>query len=246
VNVKAIFLLCGLLFFCPFFSPGQEASKRKMAFAVSHLSSENKGLLTRKGAPKHNLFTKLVCFKKACRRYVGWRKNHRKARFKGYKTGGKLPPRVQESEIEEHTPPMEALPQADSSVAAPVRTEQDLPETAPDQLIILDEVLFDINSAQLNPAFTFRLDSLTRILAKDVRLQVAISGHTDNVGPENHNRSLSNDRARAVATYLNANGISQSRITYSGEGSTRPIASNETRDGRKKNRRVEIVISEAE
>ena len=243
--MKSIFLLCSLLFFCPLFSRAQEASKRKMAFVVSHLSSENKALLRRKAAPKHNLFTKLVCFKKACRRYVGWRTNHRKTRFKGYKTGGKLPPRVQEPKIEQNTLPVEDLPRPDSSVAAPVHTEHP-PETATGQLITLDEVLFDINSAHLNPGFTFRLDSLIKILAKDVRLQIAISGHTDNVGPEKHNRSLSNDRARAVATYLIANRISQSRITYRGEGSTRPIASNETRDGRKKNRRVEIVISEAE
>jgi outer membrane protein OmpA-like peptidoglycan-associated protein len=217
-----------------------------MAFAVSHLSSENKALLRRKAAPKHNLFTKVLCFKKACRRYVGWRTNHRKSRFRGYKTGGKLPPRVQEPQIEENTMPIETLPLPDSSVAAPVRPVEDAPEIATDQLIILDEVLFDINSARLNPGFTFRLDSLIKILAKDARLQVAISGHTDNVGPENYNRSLSNDRARAVATYLIGKRISQSRITYSGEGSTRPIASNETSEGRKKNRRVEIVISEAD
>jgi outer membrane protein OmpA-like peptidoglycan-associated protein len=214
-----------------------------MAFMVSHLSGENKALLRRKAAPKHNLLTKLICFKKACRRYVGWRTNHRKSRFRGYKTGGKLPLR-QEPDGEKIITPLNSAV-SDSSGATPLPAVANAPEMPRDQLIILDEVLFEINSAQLNPGFTFRLDSLITILAKDARLSIAISGHTDNIGPENYNRSLSNNRAGAVADYLIANEISAWRITYSGEGSTRPIASNETREGRRKNRRVEIVISES-
>jgi outer membrane protein OmpA-like peptidoglycan-associated protein len=215
-----------------------------MAFVVSHLPSQNKGLLRRKGAPKHNILTKVLCFKKACRRYVGWQRNHRKERFKGYKTGGKLPVGpAEEPAIREESVPATAAPENRLPVAPLITSAPDT-AVAPDRLIILDEVLFDINSARLNSGFTFRLDSLIKILVKDATLHVAVSGHTDNVGTEEYNRTLSSDRARAVANYLIENRISKSRIAYSGEGSTRPIMSNDTREGRKKNRRVEIIISE--
>ena len=92
--------------------------------------------------------------------------------------------------------------------------------------------------------FIFRLDSLAQLLAVHESLMAEISGHTDNTGDASYNLKLSYDRAAAVADYLIRNNISRDRISYLGLGSTRPVADNTTEEGRQKNRRVEILLSE--
>ena len=78
---------------------------------------------------------------------------------------------------------------------------------------------------------------------KDVpSLKIEISGHTDNTGSASLNASLSQDRAEAVVKYLTTKGIAGSRMTAMGYGSSRPIASNGTADGRQQNRRTEFEI----
>ena len=208
---------------------------------VTHLSADNSALLRRPAAPKHNILTKLMCFKVPCRKYIGARKRQRSMRFKGYKDGGKVPRPVKDPVI----PDEPLTPSKDTILAKPAPpppAEQAVPTE--DRIFVLDEVLFDLNCARFNTKFVFRLDSLTKLLASHKNLTARISGHTDNTGDASSNLRLSTARAAAVAEYLVRNKISSERITYAGLGSSRPIADNTTAEGRRKNRRVEIVLSE--
>jgi outer membrane protein OmpA-like peptidoglycan-associated protein len=73
-------------------------------------------------------------------------------------------------------------------------------------------------------------------------MQVEISGHADAVGDENYNLTLSKRRAQSVTNYITSQGISKDRITVTYFGETKPLESNATAEGRKKNRRVEFII----
>jgi outer membrane protein OmpA-like peptidoglycan-associated protein len=217
---------------------GQDAVKKRMPLFVSHLSEENKAILRRKGAPKHFFLTKLICFKAKCRGFIGWRKNQRGHRFKGYKDGGKVPRKPANKPVIEKDTVVIA-----ENIATPPQNDIASANAKQEQRFVLDEVLFEVNSAHLNEHFTYRLDSLVEILMVDERLVAKISGHTDNTGNESRNSKLSLARASAVADYLVKNNISQQRISFEGLGSSRPIASNQTGEGRRKNRRVEIILS---
>ena len=73
-------------------------------------------------------------------------------------------------------------------------------------------------------------------------VKIEISGHTDNVGSDSFNQKLSEDRAKSVARYIILKGIPRERIDFVGYGESEPIASNDTSEGRKENRRVEFKI----
>ena len=207
---------------------------------VSHLSAENKALLRRPAAPKHHIFTKLICFKIPCRKYIGWRKKQRSMRFKGFKDGGKVPRPAKTRVIQKDT-----IIVRDTTIAKLAPPRQPATDTsARERIFVLDEVLFELNSARFNEKFVFRLDSLVQLLTAHQSLMADISGHTDNTGNDSYNLKLSHDRAAAVATYLIGNNISRNRISFKGLGSARPIADNKTEQGRRKNRRVEIRLSD--
>src|SRR3546814_18449530 len=74
---------------------------------------------------------------------------------------------------------------------------------------------------------------------------IEVAGHTDSVGTDSYNQQLSQQRAEAVANYLNSRGVMRDRMITVGAGETRPIASNDTETGRAKNRRVEITLETA-
>lgn len=74
------------------------------------------------------------------------------------------------------------------------------------------------------------------------KTMIEINGYTDNIGSEGDNLKLSEDRARAVFDYLADKGIHQKRMSFKGWGESNPLADNETEEGRKINRRVEVVI----
>jgi OOP family OmpA-OmpF porin len=82
---------------------------------------------------------------------------------------------------------------------------------------------------------------VVKILNNNPGLRIEIQGHTDNVGSEKYNQSLSEKRATAVMEYLIEKGIAGDRLTAVGYGLTRPIASNSTSEGRSLNRRVQIA-----
>jgi outer membrane protein OmpA-like peptidoglycan-associated protein len=75
-------------------------------------------------------------------------------------------------------------------------------------------------------------------------LKIEISGHTDNVGTYDYNKTLSENRALSVLNYLTENGIETSRLKYAGYADTRPVATNDTEEGRALNRRTEFKVWE--
>jgi len=109
------------------------------------------------------------------------------------------------------------------------------------QPIILKNVFFESGSAELKTASLTELNKLKKLLATNVGLNIQINGHTDNVGTEVDNLSLSENRAKAVADYLIEQGIAADRLSYKGFGESEPIDSNDTEEGRKNNRRTEFV-----
>jgi OOP family OmpA-OmpF porin len=101
-------------------------------------------------------------------------------------------------------------------------------------------VLFDFGKADIKPQAYPVLDEALAVLKNQPTLKVEVQGHTDNVGPKAYNQMLSERRAKAVMEYFKAKGIKPERLSASGYGFSRPTASNDTREGRTLNRRVEL------
>ena len=119
-------------------------------------------------------------------------------------------------------------------------------QTERGMVLTLGDVLFDTNRAELAPGAEATLDRLTEFLNENPDHRLLIEGHTDSRGAEEYNLQLSSERALSVANALAQRGISRDRLRTAGMGETYPVASNETSAGRQQNRRVEIVISDAE
>jgi outer membrane protein OmpA-like peptidoglycan-associated protein len=111
------------------------------------------------------------------------------------------------------------------------------------QISISADVLFDFDKADLRPEGITELEPLLQAMQEDLQLKAMIVGHTDSTGPEQYNLGLSERRAQAVANYFMDGGISADRLRVEGRGESEPRASNDTREGRQQNRRVEIVVS---
>ena len=107
--------------------------------------------------------------------------------------------------------------------------------------VALYGVLFDFNKSTLQPASDAALQPVANILAADKTLKLEIQGHTDNVGPDVYNQTLSEARAKAVVAWLTQRGVAADRLTSKGYGKTKPVADNGSEVGRAKNRRVEIA-----
>lgn len=106
----------------------------------------------------------------------------------------------------------------------------------------LDNVEFEFAKSVLTPASLQILAPVLETMKSNETLEIELSGHTDNIGSRAINTSLSDARAKAVATYLTDNGIAANRIATKGYGFDKPIATNETPEGRQKNRRTELKI----
>lgn len=103
-------------------------------------------------------------------------------------------------------------------------------------------ITFDTAKANIKPNFTPILDDIAGIMTKYPETKIEVQGHTDNVGSDTSNLTLSQLRAQSVTSYLVNRGISSDRIRSVGYGESMPVASNETAAGREANRRVEIKI----
>ncbi len=103
-------------------------------------------------------------------------------------------------------------------------------------------VTFMTNSADINGSFYQVLNSVALVLKEFDKTVVDIAGHADSTGPDDKNLDLSQRRAGSVSSYLSAQGINAQRLIAVGYGETRPIASNDTKEGRAQNRRVEITL----
>jgi outer membrane protein OmpA-like peptidoglycan-associated protein len=109
--------------------------------------------------------------------------------------------------------------------------------------ICLYDINYDNNKASIDAASRPKLDEIVKLLKKFPEMQMSIRGHADNIGKKEYNDELSQKRAKGVYDYLVSKGINKSRLTYQGYGSSKPIATNDTEEGRYKNRRVEFEIT---
>jgi outer membrane protein OmpA-like peptidoglycan-associated protein len=110
-------------------------------------------------------------------------------------------------------------------------------------VVTMADVTFASNSATLQPSARESLSRLAGVLALTPGLKLSIEGYTDNVGGDDHNQMLSEKRATAVRDYLAQQGISANALAAKGLGEAMPVATNDSTEGRAKNRRVEIIVS---
>jgi outer membrane protein OmpA-like peptidoglycan-associated protein len=117
--------------------------------------------------------------------------------------------------------------------------------TSRGMVVTLEDVLFQVNGAQLQPGAQTELLRLADYLERNPDRKIMIEGHTDNTGSSEYNLQLSQLRAQSVESYLIRSGVAPDRIRAIGYGETRPEAPNDSAPGRQQNRRVEIVILDA-
>ena len=103
-------------------------------------------------------------------------------------------------------------------------------------------VTFQTNSADINASFYPVLNSVALVLKEFDKTVVDVAGHADSTGPDDKNLDLSQRRAGSVSSYMAAQAVNTQRLIAVGYGETRPIASNDTTEGRQQNRRVEITL----
>jgi outer membrane protein OmpA-like peptidoglycan-associated protein len=116
-------------------------------------------------------------------------------------------------------------------------------DTARGLVVNMSDVLFDSGQFTLRPMAREKLAKISGIVLAYPTLLLAVEGNTDSVGTEEFNQTLSEKRAESVRSYLTKQGVPEASTTAEGFGKTRPIASNDTADGRQQNRRVELIVS---
>ena len=125
-------------------------------------------------------------------------------------------------------------------------SNQGCPEIAKEVIekinIAAKNIFFATGSSKLLPKSFKSLNEVAALLAADESLMIAIDGHTDSTGKREKNLTLSNDRANSVKAYLATKGVTDSRMTATGYGPDKPVATNKTAAGRAKNRRVEMTV----
>jgi len=116
-------------------------------------------------------------------------------------------------------------------------------ETARGLIVNMSDVLFDFNKYTLKPEAREKLAKVSGILLAYPGLKVQVEGYTDNIGTDDYNQKLSEQRADGVREYLVSQSVSDNNVTAKGFGKNDPIADNSTNEGRAQNRRVELVVS---
>ena len=129
------------------------------------------------------------------------------------------------------------------SIEIRVSQQIDLPRIEIGRSLTLKNVFFDFDLFDLKPESKAELNRLFAFLRQNPRVHLQLAGHTDSWGPHEHNITLSLNRARVVYSYLVNKGINPNRLTYVGYGPDRPIATNETAEGRALNRRTEAIVT---
>jgi outer membrane protein OmpA-like peptidoglycan-associated protein len=104
------------------------------------------------------------------------------------------------------------------------------------------QTAFDFESTVIKPGFHSTMDKIANVLVRYGKTHLTVVGHTDNVGTHRYNQTLSERRSGAVADYLRAKGVIPQRLVSVGQGENSPRAANATEEGRRLNRRVEIVV----
>jgi outer membrane protein OmpA-like peptidoglycan-associated protein len=253
--MRAPFLLIFLSgFFCasaqyvgPPNNVGREYGNPKMPLMVSHLAGANKERLKRAVKnSRHSIFGKVLCFRKLCRIQSGHPASLRSISFKKFrkkvarnaKKG--LYKKAHNDSTYKRSTVHEVMPAiTDTTTAKPPSANR------ADSLIVLNaELLFETDKSMLRREHFATLNSIVDYLMLHPGRSVKISGHTDNTGSEQHNLTLSKRRADVVAEYLVNNGVDINRVETSGLGSAMPLEKNTTDEGRRKNRRVELLIQD--
>lgn len=108
--------------------------------------------------------------------------------------------------------------------------------------IVLNNIFFDFDSHVLRDNSKPELNRIVTMMKERASMQVEIAGHTDATGPDNYNMGLSERRAKSVSKYLGSQGVDEKRISVVFYGETKPIADNKTKEGQRKNRRVEFKV----
>jgi outer membrane protein OmpA-like peptidoglycan-associated protein len=116
-------------------------------------------------------------------------------------------------------------------------------DTARGLIVNMSDVLFDTGKYSLRPLAREKLAKVAGIVSGHPGLRLDVEGYTDNVGGDDYNQQLSEQRGGAVGEYLTGQGMAAGSVTSKGFGKTQPVASNDTAEGRQQNRRVELVIS---
>jgi outer membrane protein OmpA-like peptidoglycan-associated protein len=116
-------------------------------------------------------------------------------------------------------------------------------ETARGLIVNMSDVLFAFNQYSLKPDTREKLAKVSGILLSYPGLKVQVEGYTDNVGSEDYNQKLSQQRAGAVGDYLVSQGVPETDVSSAGYGMSNPVADNSTASGRSQNRRVQLVVS---
>ena len=116
-------------------------------------------------------------------------------------------------------------------------------DTARGLIVNMSDVLFDTGKFTLRPVAREKLAKVAGIVAGHPGLRLDVEGHTDSVGGDSYNQTLSEQRGESVRGYLTHEGMPAASVTSKGFGKTQPVSSNDTAKGRQENRRVEIVIS---
>ncbi len=123
-----------------------------------------------------------------------------------------------------------------------INQEMEVVDAKPGVKFTFEHILFDFGLYDLNPLAKEELEHLISVLKRFPELKVEIAGHTDNIGSEEDNMLLSENRAKAVVDYIIGQGIASDNISFKGYGSSRAIDTNETEEGRSKNRRTELEV----
>ncbi|MEZ4807851.1 MAG: OmpA family protein [Flavobacteriales bacterium] len=129
-----------------------------------------------------------------------------------------------------------------ATTAEPYNLDVPLSPITSGSVIALRNVFFNTASYELLPASNAELGRLVKLMEANPSLRIELGGHTDNVGADAANMTLSDQRAKAVRDFIIAKGIAADRISARGYGETRPVASNETEEGRALNRRTEVTV----
>ncbi len=133
---------------------------------------------------------------------------------------------------------------SESSVSREIINDIRLKKVEVGESIVLNNIFFDTGAARLRPESYAELGILYKLMVENPSLKIEITGHTDNVGSAGVNQRLSEERARAVVEFLIERGVDRERLSYRGYGFDKPIATNDTPEGRQMNRRTEFEIVE--
>lgn len=136
----------------------------------------------------------------------------------------------------------EAPPPPPPPPPAPVSGKGDTSGMVVKKKFVLRGVNFDTDKSTIRPDARIILEEAITTLKAEGEVTIAVEGHTDSQGSDQYNQGLSERRAKAVAEYLESHGIARSRMETTGFGESKPVADNDTADGRAQNRRVELRV----